>query len=102
MSEDSQNDRAGAVAIVGGGSIGIAFAIVFARAGRPVKLYEPDASRRGAVPGLLRARLDDLRAYELLDEAADIVSGRVTVVADLAAAVRDAVYVQECAPEDLV
>ncbi len=101
MSEESENDRAGAVAVIGGGSIGIAFAIVFARAGRQVRLYEPDAGRRGAVSGLLRARLDDLRTYDLLDEAPDVVARRVTIAADLAAAVRDAVYVQECAPEDL-
>jgi 3-hydroxyacyl-CoA dehydrogenase len=101
MSEKSGNDLAGAIAVIGGGSIGIAFAIVFARAGREVRLHEPDAARRAAIPGLLRARLDDLRAYALIDEAAEIVSRRVTVAADLAAAVRDAAYVQECAPEDL-
>lgn len=101
MAEVSRTDQAGTVAVIGGGSIGIAFAIVFGRAGRQVRLYEPDAGRRGAVPGLLRARLDDLRAYDLLDEAPDTVSCRVTITGDLAAAVRDAVYVQECAPEDL-
>jgi 3-hydroxyacyl-CoA dehydrogenase len=101
MAEVSRTDQAGTVAVIGGGSIGIAFAIVFARAGRQVRLYEPDAGRRGAVPGLLRARLDDLRAYDLLDEAPDAVARRVTIAADLVVAVRDAVYVQECAPEDL-
>ncbi len=101
MSEDLINEQAGAVAVIGGGSIGVAFAIVFARAGRPVRLHEPEAARRAAIPGLLRARLDDLHAHDLLDEAPDVVSGRVTVVGDMAAAVRDAVYVQECAPEDL-
>jgi L-gulonate 3-dehydrogenase len=101
MSEQSRNDQAGAVAVIGGGSIGIAFAIVFARAGRQVRLHEPDAARRAAVRRLLRARLDDLRVYELLNESPDDVSRRVTVAADLAEAVRDAVYVQECAPEDL-
>jgi 3-hydroxyacyl-CoA dehydrogenase len=101
MTEESRSGEAGAIAVIGGGSIGIAFAIVFARAGRQVRLHEPDAARRAAIPGALRARLDDLSAYELLDESADIVSRRVTVAADLAAAVQDAVYVQECAPEDL-
>lgn len=101
MTEESRNGEAGAIAVIGGGSIGIAFAIVFARAGRPVKLHEPDADRRAAIPALLRARLDDLHTYGLLDETPDVVSRRVTVAADLAAAVQDAVYVQECAPEDL-
>ena len=101
MSEESGRSQAGVIAIIGGGSIGIAFAIVFARAGRQVRLYEPDAGRRGTIPGLLRARLDDLHAYELIDESPDVVSARVMIADDLAAAVKDAVYVQECAPEDL-
>jgi 2-polyprenyl-6-methoxyphenol hydroxylase-like FAD-dependent oxidoreductase len=34
--------------IVGGGSIGIAFAVVFARAGWQVRLFDPAADRREA------------------------------------------------------
>lgn len=101
MSEESRNDHAGAVAVIGGGSIGIAFAVVFARSGRPVTLYEPDAARRRASSGLLRARLDDLSGHGLLDESPEAVAQRVSIVDDLATAVRNAVYVQECAPEDL-
>ncbi len=91
----------GIVAVIGGGSIGVAFAIVFAAAGRQVRLFEPDADRRASIPGLLRARLDDLGQYDLLHEAPDAIEARVTLAADLAAAVDGAIYVQECAPEIL-
>ena len=38
------------VAVVGGGSIGVGWAVVFARAGFDVAVHEPDAARREAVP----------------------------------------------------
>ena len=91
----------GIVAVIGGGSIGVAFAIVFAGAGRHVRLFEPDAGRRAAIPALLRARLDDLGAFDLLGEAPGAIEDRVTLTNDLAAAVAGAIYVQECAPEVL-
>ena len=53
------------VAIVGAGSIGVAFAVVFARAGWPVRLFDPDASRRDAAPGEIRQRLDELVQHPL-------------------------------------
>ena len=89
------------MAIIGGGSIGVAFAIVFGSAGRQVRLFEPDRARRAAVPELLRARLNDLHVYGLLDEAPDATAQRVTLVDTLVEAVENAVYVQECAPEIL-
>jgi 3-hydroxyacyl-CoA dehydrogenase len=97
----SGSGKDGAVAIIGGGSIGIAFAVVFGSAGRQVRLFEPDAARRAAVPQLLRARLEDLRSFDLLDEAPDEIAQRVALAADLGEAVDGAVYVQECAPEVL-
>ncbi|HEV8389693.1 MAG TPA: 3-hydroxyacyl-CoA dehydrogenase [Dongiaceae bacterium] len=101
MSDKAGGNESGVVAIVGGGSIGVAFAIVFAGAGRLVRLYEPDANRRAGIPQLLRARLDDLREYSLLHEAPDAIGRRVALTGDLAEAVQGAVYVQECAPEIL-
>jgi len=89
------------VAIVGAGSIGVSWAIVFARAGRSVRLQDPDAARRDAVAGEVAARLDQLADAGLLAEAPGAIAGRVSVVADLAAAVDGAAHVQECAPERL-
>lgn len=87
------------IAIVGGGSIGIAFAIVFSRAGWPVKLFDPDASRRAAAPAEIMQRLIDLEAYGLLDETPGSIAARVAIESQLEQAVASAVLVQECAPE---
>ncbi|CAH2812321.1 MAG: 3-hydroxyacyl-CoA dehydrogenase (EC [Candidatus Burkholderia crenata] len=87
------------VAIVGAGSIGVAFAVVFARAGWPVRLFDPDASRRDAAPGEIAQRLNELVRFGLLDETAEAVAARVQIAASVEAAVADADLVQECAPE---
>jgi L-gulonate 3-dehydrogenase len=87
------------VAIVGGGSIGVAFCIVFARAGFNVRLYDPADERRRAVEPEVRARLNDLAEFDLLDDSAETLLARIVVLDNLADAVRDALLVQECAPE---
>ena len=89
------------VAIIGGGSIGVGFAIVFARAGFAVRVQDPDAGRRAAVPGELALRLRELAAHDLLAEAPDTIRGRVAVVAAVEDAVADVALVQECAPEQV-
>jgi L-gulonate 3-dehydrogenase len=73
------------VAVVGGGSIGVGWAVVFARAGYEVAVHEPDAGRREAVPREVEAR----------------GGAAVAVHADLERALAGAGHVQECAPEDL-
>lgn len=85
-------------AVAGAGLIGRAWAIVFARAGHTVKLWDgsPDALA-GAIP-LLRANLDDLEAQGLIDSAAD-VAARVHPVATLADALDGARWMQECIAE---
>jgi 3-hydroxyacyl-CoA dehydrogenase len=87
------------VAIAGGGSIGVAFALVFARAGLFVRVWDPDAARRAVVTGEIRARLLDLEGYGLLGEPVDAILDRVTVLDELEAAAKDAQHAQECAPE---
>jgi 3-hydroxyacyl-CoA dehydrogenase len=89
------------VAVIGGGSIGVAFAIVFARGGRSVRLYEPEAARRAAIREDLLRRLGDLDAHDLIDELPQAVADRVKIVADLSQAVAGVAYVAECAPEKL-
>src|SRR5258708_31495275 len=87
------------VAIVGGGSIGVSFCIVFARSGFNVGLYDPADERRRAVKPEVRARLDDLAEFDLVNDSAEWVLARIVVLDNLADAVRGAVLVQECAPE---
>lgn len=91
------------VAILGGGSIGVAFAVVFVRAGYSVRLYEPDEARRRAISVELATKL------ALLADAGLPAPGgatdpaqlreRVQVTDEVAEAVEDAVLVQECIPE---
>jgi 3-hydroxyacyl-CoA dehydrogenase len=100
MSEDSTR-AAPTVAIVGAGSIGVAFAIVFARAGLAVRVQDPDPGRRAAAPGEIAARLADLAGFGLVREAVPTILGRIAFAADLAEAVAGAAHVQECAPERL-
>jgi len=91
----------GSVAVVGAGSIGVAWAIVFARAGLPVALQDPDVGRLAAVPDDLHARLEALDRHGLLEEPAASLVARVRTTYRLADAVDAAVHVQECAPENL-
>jgi L-gulonate 3-dehydrogenase len=86
-----------AVAVVGAGSIGVAWAIVFARAGHPVALHDADAARLESAQREIAARLDDLAAAGLPSPSAE----RVTMHASLDDAVAGAAHVQECVPEDL-
>lgn len=88
-------------AVVGSGSIGIAFAVVFARAGWEVRLHDPDSTRRGLALQELRSRVDDLAEYGLVSEPAEKVVARVSIQTSLEAAVCDVQLAQECAPEQL-
>jgi 3-hydroxyacyl-CoA dehydrogenase len=87
------------VAIIGGGSIGVAFAIVFARAGLAVRVQDPDAGRRAAAHREIAARLQDLAGFGLLGEPVAAILARITYTAELVNALAEAGHVQECAPE---
>jgi 3-hydroxyacyl-CoA dehydrogenase len=89
------------IAVVGAGSVGVAWALTFARGGFDVAVHDPDPERRHAVPRELRGRLDDLASYDLLDEPAAAIAARISLDDDLGRAVGSAAYVQECAPESL-
>lgn len=89
------------VAIVGSGSIGVAFAVLFARAGAAVTLVDVDPSAMARASDELQARLALLEGAGMLAEAPDAVGARVSFGLDLAAAVSEAELVQECAPERL-
>jgi 3-hydroxyacyl-CoA dehydrogenase len=91
----------GDVAIIGAGSIGVSFAIVLARSGQQVRLFDPSEERRSLVPGELARRLDTLAAHGLLDESAEVILGRASVCETLAESVSRASFVIECAPERL-
>ena len=89
-----------AAAIVGAGLIGRAWAIVFARAGWQVNLWDPQAPVRAAAAGLITTALEELERHGLIADAAGAAK-KVTTVADIEDAVRAADYVQESGPETL-
>jgi 3-hydroxyacyl-CoA dehydrogenase len=95
----SQSGDLAPVALVGAGSIGLGWAVVFARAGRSVRLYDIEPDARAGAPEQISRRLDALHANALLDEPADEILARVVVVDTPDKAVADASWVQECAIE---
>lgn len=94
-----ENRGLGTVGIVGGGSIGVAFAIVFARAGWTVKLYDPDDARREQIVPEFRMRLEALAKHGLIDGAIEGTIRRLSIETTLESAVNAADLVIECAPE---
>jgi L-gulonate 3-dehydrogenase len=87
------------IAVVGAGSIGTAFAIVFARAGFPITLYDPDDQRLISAISEIAERLGYLTKEGLLDEDHARIHQRIAVTSSMTDAVSGAVHIQECAPE---
>jgi L-gulonate 3-dehydrogenase len=96
-----RSDALRTIAIVGGGSIGVGWSVVFATAGHPVLVHEPDSKRRHDVLPDALGRLERLAAGGLLPERPEIVAARIRVTETLLEAVAAADHVQECAPEQL-
>lgn len=86
-------------AVIGAGSIGIGWAIVFARAGNPVLVYDVNESQLESFRQGINERLSVLHEEELLGEEVEIVLDRISTTADLPQALKGAEYIQECAPE---
>jgi 3-hydroxyacyl-CoA dehydrogenase len=82
------------VAVVGAGLVGAGWAIVFARAGHPVRLYDASPAVRDRVLAGIAANLGDLAGFGLIADAPTVLA-RIAVHDDLAAAVDGAAYVQE-------
>ena len=89
------------IAVIGAGLIGRAWAIVFARAGYAVALYDADAEALRKSLVLIDGALADLKAAGLLDEEPAVTRGRIAPVATLAEAAAGAGYVQENIAETL-
>ncbi|MCS6933045.1 MAG: 3-hydroxyacyl-CoA dehydrogenase [Acetobacteraceae bacterium] len=86
-------------ALVSAGSIGIGWAVVFARAGHPVRLHDVSAGALARAADAARGRLEMLAEEALLDEAPGAVAARITTSPDLAQAVAGAALVLEQVPE---
>jgi 3-hydroxyacyl-CoA dehydrogenase len=89
------------VALVGAGLVGSGWAIVFARAGCEVALYDADAAQRERALAWVGRQLGDLQAQRLIDEPPATIVARVHAAPSLAAALAGADYVQESIVERL-
>jgi 3-hydroxyacyl-CoA dehydrogenase len=87
--------RGGAVAIVGTGLVGMGWAVVFARAGATVHLYDANPQVLEAAPARILRQLEDLDSYGLLSEPATVVMSRIKSCASLSLSLEGATYVQE-------
>ncbi|WP_421478018.1 3-hydroxyacyl-CoA dehydrogenase [Agrobacterium tumefaciens] len=90
------------VAVVGVGLIGRAWTITFARAGRHVRLWDPDADACGRAKDFIATVLDDLAQNDLLHgrKPAEVLEF-ITACATLEDALDGAGWVQECGPEKI-
>lgn len=88
------------IGIIGAGLIGRAWAIVFARSGMSVCLYDVDASALTQVRDGIRQSLQDLFQAGLIEDIEAPLS-LIQTENNLAHAMRDVEYVQECGPEDI-
>ena len=87
-------------AIVGAGLVGRAWAMVFARAGWQVRLYDAAAGQQDIARAHIESGLAEQQAAGLVDDAAG-AAARVSVAQRLADAVSGADWVQENLPEDV-
>ena len=83
------------IAVIGAGLIGRAWAIVFARAGYRVDLWDAVPQALQGCRQLLQDNLADLASHGLIDETPQTVLARIHTADSLAAALQDAVLVQE-------
>lgn len=89
------------IAVVGGGSIGVSWSLVLARAGHAVVLHDADPVRLETAGNEARTKLAPLAAAGLLDEEPEAIAARIALESELPAALAGADYVQECVPESL-
>lgn len=83
------------VAVVGAGLIGRAWAIVFARAGHPVRLHDADAATMAGSLAYIGERLHELAGFGLLNDTPEVVLARICCEPSLADALQGVVLVQE-------
>lgn len=88
------------VAIIGSGLIGRAWALVFARAGWQVKMYDISAELLAGLPEKLHQESQILVRHKLAEDA-DALVKTITFTQDLAEALNGADFVQENGPERL-
>lgn len=88
------------IAIIGAGFVGQSWAILFARAGHQVSIYDANPKRADHVMRDISLKLVELASYDLVEDV-DQVKGNIDVAESLSAAVDGVVHVQEATNENL-
>ncbi len=94
MRDREEQNKQQKIGVVGGGLMGHGIAYLFAAAGYPVGLFEPSADIRASLPKRLQALVD------LFGDDAVLLK-RIETHDRMAAAIQDATFVFEAAPEKL-
>jgi len=90
----------GHIGIVGAGLVGSGWAIVFARAGHEVKVFDATPAVLERLPEQLQTSLSAMKSHDLVDDPGAIVS-RIKIEASLEDCVLGASYIQESVIEVL-
>lgn len=88
------------VAVIGAGLVGTGWAIVFARAGLQVRIYDANPQATESALTLIAAQLKELRAFGLVDDPVEIAA-RIRPAYELAEAIDGAAYAQESVLEQV-
>lgn len=88
------------IAVAGAGLVGRGWAIVFARAGHQVTLFDVTEEKIAEAFRVIETNLADLASYNLVANPSEI-RGRIHGSTDLADAVSEADWIQECVFEEL-
>ena len=86
------------VAVIGAGLIGRAWAVVFAKAGHQVVMYDTDPACREGLVKALTAEIQILHRHGLLGDISAVL-GRFRIASALPEAVEEAGFIQENGPE---
>lgn len=89
------------VTIIGAGLVGAGWAIVFARAGLNVRMFDVMPQVLESAPTLVAQQLEGLHQYGLLKEPVDTIRARISVATDLRTALDGAAYAQESVLEQV-
>jgi 3-hydroxyacyl-CoA dehydrogenase len=86
---------------VGAGSIGAAFAVVYASSGLQVTLFDTQADSLAKARTYIKSSLEGLQEQGLLQDGVAAILQRISFTESLATAVENVDWVHECAPERL-
>jgi L-gulonate 3-dehydrogenase len=89
------------IAVVGAGLVGRAWAIVFARAGYPVMLYDSNAETVAKSLETVESSLNDLHEFGLISETPRVIRARMSVAKSLKEVLDGAAYAQESTLENV-